>query len=178
MDADESRILGITSLTAGEGKSFMASSLAHAFAMTGRKVLLIGGETQQVENADTKELAVRDNFETFLIKREIQTQDLITVLNKNKDNTSLLEIQSSKNLRAGFDVLRKGFDLIIIDINSLQDISVAKEWLMFTEKNIAVFEAGRTLSDTDKELLVYLREQPGFIGWVLNKIKLNEKSKS
>ncbi|QNK63146.1 lipopolysaccharide biosynthesis protein [Pedobacter sp. PAMC26386] len=178
MDADESRILGITSLGAGEGKSFIASSLAHAFAMTGRKVLLIGGETQQVENADTKELAVRDNFETFLIKREIQTQDLITVLNKNKDNTSLLEIQSSKNLKAGFDVLRKGFDLIIIDINSLQDISVAKEWLMFTEKNIAVFEAGKSLSDADKELLVYLREQPGFIGWVLNKIKLNEKFKS
>ncbi|MBB6498093.1 uncharacterized protein involved in exopolysaccharide biosynthesis [Pedobacter cryoconitis] len=178
LDADESQILGVTSLASGEGKSFIASSLAHAFAMTGKKVLLIGGETQRIESANTKELAIRDNFETFLIKREIQTQDLITVLNKNNDNTSLLEIQSSKNLRAGFDVLRKEFDLIIIDINSLRDINVAKEWLMFTEKNIAVFEVGKALSDTDKDLLVYLREQPGFIGWVLNKIKLNGESKS
>jgi len=178
MDADDSQILGVTSLASGEGKSFISSSLAHAFAMTGKKVLLIGGETQRIESASTKELAIRDNFETFLIKREIHTQDLITVLNKNNDNTSLLEIQSSKNLRAGFDVLRKEFDLIIIDINSLRDINVAKEWLMFTEKNIAVFEVGKALSDTDKDLLVYLREQPGFIGWVLNKIKLNGESKS
>lgn len=178
MDEDKSQILGITSLASGEGKSFIASSLAHAFAMTGKKVLLIGGETARIENANTKELAIRDNFETFLIKREIHTDDLITVLNKNDNNTSLLEIQSSKNLKSGFDVLRKEFDLIIIDINSLLDINIAKEWLLFTEKNLAVFEVGKALSDTDKELLVYLREQPGFMGWVLNKIKLTDKPKS
>lgn len=178
MDEDKSQILGITSLASGEGKSFIASSLAHAFAMTGKKVLLIGGETARIETASTKELAIRDNFETFLIKREIHTDDLITVLNKNDNNSSLLEIQSSKNLKSGFEVLRKEFDLIIIDINSLLDINIAKEWLLFTEKNLAVFEVGKALSETDKELLVYLKEQPGFMGWVLNKIKLTDKPKS
>lgn len=177
MEEDKSQILGITSLASGEGKSFIASSLAHAFAMTGKKVLLIGGETARIESANTKELAIRDNFETFLIKRVIHTDDLITVLNKNDNNTSLLEIQSSKNLKSGFEVLRKEFDLIIIDINSLLDINIAKEWLLFTEKNLAVFEVGKALSDTDKELLVYLKEQPGFMGWVLNKIKLTDKPK-
>jgi len=175
MEADGHQILGITSLGTGEGKSFVSSSLSHAFAMTGKKVLLIGGEKPSLALSDSKALAVRDNFETFMIKREIHTADLITVLNKNEENTSLLEIQSAKNLKAGFEVLRKEFDLIIIDINSLRDINVAKEWLLFTEKNLAIFEVGRTLSDADKDMLQHLRQQSGFMGWVLNKIKIEDK---
>lgn len=177
LEESESQILGVTSLGVGEGKSFVASSLAHAFAMTGRKVLLIGGESGRKPTANTKEVAVVNNFETFLIKREIQTEDLVTVLNKSSDNSSLLEIQSSRSLKMGFEVLRREFELIIVDVNSLHEINIAKEWLLFTEKNIAVFEAGKALTDADKDLLVYLKEQPGFIGWVLNKIKITDKVK-
>lgn len=177
MDADGSQILGITSLAAGEGKSFLASSLAHALAMTGKKILLIGGETKVVETANTKELAVRETFETFLIKREIHTDNLITTLHKNDDNSSLLEIQSLNNLKSGFEVLRKEFDLIIIDINSLREINLAKEWLLFTEKHLAVFSVGKSLSDTDKEMLPYLKAEDGFIGWVLNKVRISDKIK-
>lgn len=178
MDKDSSRILGITSLGNGEGKSFISSSLAYAFAKTGKKVLLIGGESQAIEKEKSKELTTRGNFETFLIKREINASDLITVLNKNEDNTSLLEIQSLRNLRAGFDILRNEFDLIIIDIHSINEVNLAKEWLLFAEKTIAVFEYGKVLSDDEKELLPYLKEQQGFIGWVLNKMKTEYKGKS
>jgi len=177
METDGSQILGITSLGAGEGKSFLASSLSHAFAMTGKKILLIGGESKITEPANTKEVAIRENFETFLVKREIHTNNLITMLNKNEDNTSLLEIQSLKNLKSGFEILRREFDLIIIDINSLQEINLAKEWLLFAEKHIAVFSVGKGLSDADKELLPFLKSEDGFIGWVLNKIKISDKIK-
>jgi succinoglycan biosynthesis transport protein ExoP len=34
------------------------------------------------------------------------------------------------------------------------------------------------LSDNDKELLKHLKEHPGFIGWVLNKIKIAVKVKN
>lgn len=176
MEADNSKILGITSLGAGEGKSFLASSLAQAFAMTGKKILLIGGETHTPESSNSKELVTRENFESFLVKREIRTEDLITVLNKNNDNTSLLELQSNKNLKAGFDILRKEFDLIIIDVNSMRDLNIAKEWLMFTEKSLVVFEVGGVISDTDRDMLDYLKEQPGLLGWVLNKIRVNNKN--
>ena len=62
--------------------------------------------------------------------------------------------------------------MIIIDVNTLSDINMAKEWLLFTENNIAVFEAGNRLTDHDKELVDYIRNQPGFLGWVINKVKL------
>lgn len=173
---DNTKILGVTSLKANEGKSFIASSLAYAFAMMGSKVLLIGGQVN-VNSSNSKELAINQDFEAFLIKREIQTEDLITVMNKNATQTSLLEMQNAVSLRAGFEILRKEFDVIIIDINPLSDINIAKEWLLFTETNIAVFEAGNTITDHDKELVEYIKQQPGFLGWVINKVRLeNVKS--
>ena len=171
MRENDSKILGITSLEKGEGRSFIASSLAYAFAMTGKKVLLIGAENQSIENSNARP-ELRDKFETFLIKRELHAEHLITVLNKNDSNTSLLEIQNSNSIRTGFDILRKDFDIIIIDVNSLRDLNVAKEWLLFTDKHLAVFKAGEDLSDYDKQLLAHLRDQPGFMGWVINKVKL------
>ncbi|MDN3548273.1 exopolysaccharide transport family protein [Mucilaginibacter aquaedulcis] len=170
IEHDDAKIVGITSIVPGEGKSFVSSSLAYAFAMTGKRVLLVGGENELIENNNVKELMVKNNFVTFLEKREFQVDDLITVVSKTDSNTSLLEIQTSENLRAGFKMLKKEFDIIIVDINSLQEANVAKEWLQFTEKNIAVFEAGKTITDKEKNLLNYLKEHQGFAGWVINKV--------
>jgi len=176
---DDSKILGVTSLVSGEGKTFVASNLAYAYAMTGKKVLLIAGDDNSVALAESRQLAPpSQNFETFLVKREIQVDDLITRLNKTDEHKSLLEIQSEKNLKSGFDVLKKQFDIIIIDINSLSNINVAKEWLSFTEKSLAVFESGKSLSDTDKDLILNLKNQFGFMGFVINKVKLTKLNAS
>ena len=168
MNNDHTEILGITSLSPGEGKTFAAYSLTYAFAMTGKKVLLIADELPVVESSDTR-LALSQNFDAFLKKKEIVTEDLITVLNRSMVQSSLLESQTIENLQMGFEKLRKEFDIIIIDINDLQDINIAKEWLLFTDKNIAVFEAGKTLQNSDMHLVNYLKEKPGFMGWILNK---------
>lgn len=171
---NDNRILGITSLVGGEGKTFVAANLAYAYAMTGKKILLIGGEQASPVLSDSKQLARSQNFETFLINREIKVEDLITKLSKVDHQKSLLEIQNERNLKSGFDVLKKQFDIIIIDIESLTDINIAKEWLSFTEKSIAVFAAGRSLTDGDKDMVQLLKKQPGFIGWVINKVRLSE----
>jgi succinoglycan biosynthesis transport protein ExoP len=183
--SDNSKILGITSLIGGEGKTYIASNLAYAYAMAGKKILLIGGDKSDDQVAistatsptsavtESKQLRVSQNFETFLVKKEIQVHDLITRLNKIDEDRSLLEIQSERNLRSGFDVLKNQFDIIIIDINSLSNINLAKEWLSFTDKNIAIFEAGKSITDSDKSLIKLLKEQKGFLGWVINKVKLD-----
>ncbi len=171
MAADESKILGVTSLMAQEGKTFICYSLAYAFAMTGKKVLLIADELPVVKS-DSKALAVSQDFQTFLIKKVVLTEDLITIMNKSNARESLLEQQNIKNLHSGFDVLRGQFDVILIDVNNLHDINIAKEWLLFTDKNIAIFEAGKALNDTDTDLIEYIKNLSGFLGWVLNKVKI------
>jgi len=165
------QILGITSLNNGAGKSFLSSSLIYAFAMTGKKVLLISGEQEATDKPISQKLIPSEFFETFLVKKEIQTEDLITVFNSRANNSSLLETQSAQNLNIGFNVLRKEFDFIVIDVNSLAEMNKAKEWLSFTDKSIAVFEYGSEVHESDKAYIAYIKNHPGFIGWVLNKVK-------
>lgn len=171
MNGDNTEIIGITSLMPGDGKTFVAYSLTYAFAMTGKKVLLIADELPVIESSETG-LVLSQNFDTFLVKKEIVTEDLITVLNKSMVQSSLLESQTIENLQIGFEKLRKEFDVIIIDINNLQDINIAKEWLLFTDKNIAIFEAGKSVQGSDMHLVKYLKEKPGFMGWILNKVPI------
>ncbi|SDJ57212.1 Uncharacterized protein involved in exopolysaccharide biosynthesis [Pedobacter sp. ok626] len=171
---DASNILGVTSLDSSEGKTTIAYNLAYSFAMVGKKVLLIGEEPRPVGDANIKSLTTSQNFEAFLVKKEIVAEDLITILSKSVVNASILEMQDERSLKAGFDVLKGQFDMIIIDINSLRDTNLAKEWLSFTEMNLAVFEAGKSIKDEDKEYLDLLKKSNGFLGWILNKIKLTE----
>ncbi|MGK6353293.1 Wzz/FepE/Etk N-terminal domain-containing protein [Parapedobacter sp. DT-150] len=170
---DQGKVLGITSLHFGEGKTFVSSSLAYAFALTGQKVLLICEHAPDLLTLITnKKIPNEQNFETFLTLKEIRTEDRITVLSKNTSRGSLLEIKDTKSLIAGFDILRSQFDIIIIDIDCLQDFNKVKEWLMFTDKNIAVFKADSTVRDEDQEYIEYLRKQPGFLGWVFNMVRV------
>jgi succinoglycan biosynthesis transport protein ExoP len=168
MREDKSKILGITSLSNGEGKTFAAYSLAYAFAMTSNKVLLIADELPVVKS-ESKALVKTQSFQNFLVKKEVLVEDLITIMNKSTARNSLLEIQSVQNLQAGFEVLKRQFDIIIIDVNSLEEMNIAKEWLLFTEKNICVFESGRSIRQSDKEYVDYIKKLPGFTGWILNK---------
>ena len=170
MDANGSKILGVTSLVDGEGKTFISYGLAYAFAMTGKKILLIADD-QVFLKPDSKELSTSQNFQKFLVKKVVHVEDLITVMNKTTEKDSLFEVQTVNTLKAGFEVLRNQFDLIIIDINSMGDMNISKEWLLFTEQTVGVYESGRPLNEADTKYIDYLKTHPGFIGWVLNKFK-------
>lgn len=173
--SENKNVIGITSMRPGEGKTFLALSLAYAFAMTDKKVLLITSDFEK-RQLNHKELPPSQHFEHFLAKREIQKEDYITVLNAKSNNGSLLEIQNEKALKAGFDILKREFDLIIIDITSMGNTNKAKEWLLFTDKNLSVFEAGKSLTEDDKEFVSYMKSHEGFMGWVLNKVRNGELS--
>lgn len=168
MEIDGSKILGITSLNDDAGKTFISYSLAYSFARTGKKVLLIADELPQ-QQSDEKGLTTGQSFQTFLIKKEFRSEDLVTVMNKSSGRNSLLELQNIGGLKSGFDTLKNEFDFIIIDINSLSDVNISKEWLMFSQKNIGVFSYGYTMKESDHSLVRYLKAQKGFLGWILNK---------
>ncbi|WP_262247655.1 exopolysaccharide transport family protein [Parapedobacter soli] len=170
---NKSRVLGITSLTPGAGKSFLAVSLAYAFAVTGKKVLLIGEQTYDFFGSQNETARAEQAFEQFLVKREIQIEDLITTLTRNTHQNSLMELQDMENLMAGFGLLRNEFDVIIIDTDSCQNLNQVKEWLMFSDVSIGVFESGKVVSNRERDLIKYLGEHKGFLGWVLNKVRLS-----
>jgi len=173
----EKNVLGITSVSEGEGKTFLAGSLSYAFAMMGKNVLLIcekeGNILDLVTNQkNTATSSASQKFESFLVKKQIQVEDRITILNRNTSrNNSLLELRDTGNLVAGFEILKETFDIVIIDIDSGKDMHNVKEWMMFCDSSIAVYEAGNTFNEEDQTFVSYLSSLPGFLGWVLNKVK-------
>ncbi|KQM78513.1 hypothetical protein ASE74_13495 [Pedobacter sp. Leaf216] len=165
MDQNKEQVLGISSLLPKEGKTQLAYNLAYSFAMVGRKTLLIAEELP-LENTEQKKIASSQSFQNFIVKRKLQTEDLITVMTKNAVKKSLLETQSLKNLRSAFEELRKEFDNIVIDISSLQDLNLTKEWLLFVDMSVMVFRSGNTISDDQRKHIEYIKQQQGFAGWV------------
>src|SRR5690606_41941991 len=71
-----STLFPYTTLFRSEGKTFLTSSLAYAFALISKKVLLIGDNypnlTELISNRQQKE---NQAFESFLVKKEIKTED-------------------------------------------------------------------------------------------------------
>src|SRR5690606_34851823 len=145
-----------------------------------KKVLLIGDDLSGlIETPSTARNGVekgKQEFETFLVKREIQVEDLITVLTRNGENASLFELQDSHTLQTGFRTLKETFDFIVIDIDSFQRVNQAKEWLMFSDLCIGVFEAGDQISENAQDLVQYIQRHKGFLGWVLNKVDVKQLS--
>lgn len=173
----DNNVLGITSLSQGEGKTFLAGSLSYAFAMMGKNVLLICEKNDNildlVTNKKNMEGMSAQKFESFLVKKQIQVEDRITILNRaTNSSNSLLELRDAQSLIAGFEVLKNTFDIVIIDIESGQDMYNVKEWMMFCDKSIAVFEAGKKIAENEEVFIKFLAEQRGFLGWVLNKVKV------
>lgn len=178
LKADGQKIIGITGVHNNSGASFIASSLAYSFAMTKKRVLLIGGDyvlskPKQLKGKDA-DVVEENQFDSFIVKRELQTDQFITKLTTNSKNESLLEVYNEDVLRNGFDELKKEFDVIIIDVQSLQKIHHAKEWLMFADKSIALFPAGAIVGPYEKELISFMDKRDGFMGWVLNKTKVED----
>lgn len=172
-------VLGITSVMPGEGKSFLAGSLTYAFAMMGKNVLLICEDDSSmmdlVSNKKGKSgINQMQEFESFLVKKEIQVEDRITILNRNPSTSSLLELRDNKSLQAGFKILKETFDVIFVDIGSAQDLHNLKEWLMFCDHSLAVYEAGSKMTEAHKKSLAFFDAQKGFLGWVLNKVPFKD----
>ncbi len=179
LKSDYKQIIGVTGLFDNSGSSFISSSLAYSFAMTKKRVLLIGGDYVIDRSSEVKKIEgnqIEDNqlFDSYIIKKEIHTEEFITKLTTNSNNESLLEVYNEDSLKNSFDELKKDFDVIIIDVQSLQKLHRAKEWLMFADKSIAIFPAGASIGSYEKEMISFMNKQDGFIGWVLNKARTED----
>ncbi|HWK56116.1 MAG TPA: Wzz/FepE/Etk N-terminal domain-containing protein [Parapedobacter sp.] len=165
------KILVVSGLNKGDGKSFIASSLAYSFAISGVKVLLIGDDDQAIKKDIelAKESPVANNFNHFLAERKIKATELITFLKINNTKRSLMELDGIDGLHSSFDVLKREFDLIIIDGGDLGKTNEIKEWLYFADGCLAVCSSGTVIDEEAKRRISLIGNQEHFLGWVFNK---------
>ena len=162
---DNSKVLLVTSSVPGEGKSFISSNLAAAFAGTGETTLLIDsdmrlGRTHKIFGLSNKKglsnlLVEKDNidYQEYIKKTEIENLYVIT---RGTVPPNPSELLNSPNAKVITEFLREKFDHVIFDgvpINGLPDSLIVAN---LVDKVIIVSSAGYTkideLNDTKKAL--------------------------
>jgi len=168
----QDKILLITSLDRHEGKTLLGLSLSFAWQMTNKRILLIDGNFSNptISKASTAKFYLED----FLSAPEnvnFQTRAAsIDVLSNRGGDVSILELASYEQIKAKLEWAKGFYDLIIIETAALDDTNQAKEWLMFSQDSVSVFEAGKVITETNRAFLSYLKDTGNFRGWIFNKV--------
>lgn len=170
------KILAVSSLCPCEGKTLLAISMAYSYAMLNKKVLLIDGNTGHPTISETikPKAFIEDFFKAGHITSEAAADGIHTLGNRGTDIT-LLEIADESIIRAKFAELKLNYDIIIIEVPSINAMNKAKEWILFVDKTVTVFEANQSLNGEKNEGVTYLKFLgPKFSGWVFNKVNIKE----
>ncbi|MEN0054901.1 MAG: AAA family ATPase [Mucilaginibacter sp.] len=172
------KVLAITSIDEAEGKSLLAISLAYSYSMINKKVLLIDGNFNNptITKTAMPHIFVEEYFKNNPLNAQEVNSSTATVLGNHAGDVTLFEIGDEGFLKNRFDELRSKYDIIIIDTAPLSALNKSKEWLLFANKTIAVFESGKSITSVQKPYVEHLRSLGNqFAGWVLNKTSLNQK---
>ncbi|MBW4890923.1 lipopolysaccharide biosynthesis protein [Mucilaginibacter sp. HMF5004] len=163
------KILALTSLIGGEGKTLMALSLAQSYSIIGKKVLVIDGNFDSRTISTT--LPLKNTIEDYFKYSLLNSDAGVTVLGNKGGDQTLLEIQDERTINERLTELKQIYDLIIIEAPALDKMNKAKEWLLFADKVIGVFEADQTLTENKRLSIKYLKSLGDkFGGWIFNKM--------
>jgi polysaccharide biosynthesis transport protein len=162
------KIIAVTSLADDVGKTPFVIALAWAFSKINKTVLIIDGDFGQPNisklNPDS------GHFENFIKSSNVPegSGGQISILGTKGGDVSLLELADETIIAERLQVLKTQFDVILVETDSLRSMNKAKEWIVFSDLVVAVFAAGRSISEDDQSKIQYLNSLNGkFSGWVL-----------
>jgi Mrp family chromosome partitioning ATPase/uncharacterized protein involved in exopolysaccharide biosynthesis len=168
-----------TGTKSGEGKTTLLLSLAYAFSLSGKKLLLVDGNFRnagltQVLNApaylspETQEKDVERAIAPTLIPH-------VDIIGCATSSATPSEIFGRLLPDEAFEKLKQQYDYIFIEGPSLQDWSDSRELSDLVDHVVTVFAAHHALSELDREALnfiVGLKEK--HIGSILNIVPSKE----
>lgn len=174
----EKKVLLITSVSKGDGKSTVAANLAMTFSYDNNKVLLIDCDLRKPNIHKIFEISNEYGLTDFLanmksdkglIKKYSDRADIITA---GKSVPNPCEILSSDKFKNLLDQLRNEYDYIIIDSPPLDTVSDAQNLSINVDGTIIVVR----FESTEKNDLMELKR--GFdkigakiIGVIVNRVK-------
>lgn len=164
------KVLGITSLCSKNSQVFPVVSLTYAFALLGKKILLIGDQ-EMAAGLENLDIPTNQSIRDILHGSVIKADKMISFLSSNLDGSSLLENRDKESITDVFNTFKNQFDFVIISLDSLEKLSDIKEWTSFTDKCIVLFTAGNSIGDQEKVKIAELNEDDKFAGWVIEGVK-------
>ena len=168
------KILLINSLVPNEGKTFLSMSLAFAWTMTGKKVLVIDGnfKNPKISEMVNSSFYLEDFLQNKIDITSVSTDNLSIMKNRGGD-ISLMELATEGRIVEKLHTLREIYDVVIIETAALEVINQSREWILFSDKMLTVFEYGKSLSGSSKSSVDYLKSTNKSLGFVLNRFRVN-----
>ena len=165
------KVLIFTSMGVSEGKTLLALSLAFAWKMTGKRVLVIDGNfsNSEITRSSANKVYLEDFFKGTAQLPYSATGGVIEILSNKGGDTSLLELASHEQIKTRLEWAKGTYDLILIETAALDGMNQSKEWMLFGDSIVGVFEAGKNITDEKKDYVSYLKETNLFLGWIFNK---------
>jgi succinoglycan biosynthesis transport protein ExoP len=167
-ELDDPKIIAVTSLSENVGKTSLVVALGWAFSKINKTVLIIDGNFGQP--AISKLNPDYNLFDTYL-KKDVALEAApgqISILGNKGEDISLLELADEKLIGKKLRDLKDQFDIILIETDSLNAMNKAKEWITFSDRVVAVFAAGSSISEEDQSKIQYINNlDEKFAGWIL-----------
>lgn len=182
LSGDKLKVISVTSVNPGEGKTTTSVNIARSFARAGYKTLLIDGDTRNSVISGvfksrekitglTEFLSGTADLSRGLCDTNIENLFVIQSGSVSPNPTALLQ---SKNFNDMIETLRKYFDYIIVDT---APIGIVIDAAIITQKcdaSILVTATGE-VNKRDVQKSKQQLEQTGklFLGVVLNKLDIS-----
>jgi len=159
----ENRVIQVCSSISGEGKSYVASNLAIAFSLTGKKVLLLELDLRNPKLSRYFSLASKKGLTDYLIK----AQSLDEIIQKSDHNPNLAIISSgsippnpteligSEAFADFMQELKSKFDYIIVDNSPLSLVTDAQVFAPYSDSTLFVIRHAYT----PKRFLNFIKQQ-------------------
>lgn len=182
LSGDKLKVISVTSVNPGEGKTTTSVNIARSFARAGYKTLLIDGDTRNSVMSGffksrekitglTEFLSGTADLSHGLCDTNIENLFVVQSGSVSPNPTALLQ---SKNFNDMIETLRKYFDYIIVDT---APIGIVIDAAIITQKcdaSILVTATGE-VNKRDAQKAKQQLEQTGklFLGVVLNKLDIS-----
>lgn len=182
LSGDKLKVISVTSVNPGEGKTTTSVNIARSFARAGYKTLLIDGDTRNSVISGvfksrekitglTEFLSGTADLSHGLCDTNIENLFVIQSGSVSPNPTALLQ---SKNFNDMIETLRKYFDYIIVDTPPIEIVIDAAIITQKCDASILVTATGEA-NKRDVQKVKQQLEQTGklFLGVVLNKLDIS-----
>ncbi|MBL8001357.1 MAG: polysaccharide biosynthesis tyrosine autokinase [Flavobacteriales bacterium] len=176
------RVVGVTSSTSGEGKTFCAVNLASVMAMSGKRTLILDADMRRPKLAATLELPEGDGLSTYLIgecplEQLIRRTDIpgLDAITAGPIPPNPLELIESGRMAELMRILRGRYDHVVVDASPMGLVSEFKVLIQHLDVTLYVVRQGYTRRGMLRPLAETVREgKLQHVDIVLNDVKAAE----
>lgn len=179
LNAGKVKSLLITSSLQGEGKSFLSSSLATAFAQVGKKVLLVDGDLRRGRLHRIFKLSNEKGLSSLWtegqtiegVKKNIQKTDVkdLFVLTSGPRPANSSELLSTPVLKDFVSSLISDYDLVLIDCPASLPVADTFLWGQIIDKAVFAVRQGKTSVKSAKFAVERMKQaNVKIVGCVIN----------